>query len=244
MSVTDEMQRQAKALGEPSRFRLFRHIVESDEPVLVAELTELLGFHHNAIRQHLAVLVEAGLVAETVERRATPGRPRKRYTARLDALDAFGPLAGSYQRLAELLLDLATGGDEPYLVGRRAEADNESTSTAASAVKAAAATAARDEPAGEEADEPDPVPGLVDQLTVSGFQPSLVDEAIVLGHCPFADVAARSPGVICELHRGLLDGHLQRCGSGLQADLLPRDPHQAGCEVVLRPSAGPSPGAS
>ncbi len=217
MSVTDEMQRQAKALGEPSRFRLFRHIVEADDPVLVAELTELLGFHHNAIRQHLAVLVEAGLVAETVERRATPGRPRKRYSPRLDALDAFGPLAGSYQRLADLLLDLATGSDEPYAVGRRAETE---------------ATGPTPE------DRADPVPGLVDQLTVSGFQPSLVDETIVLGHCPFADVAARSPGVICELHRGLLDGHLDRCGSELQADLRPRDPHQAGCEVILRPSSG------
>ncbi len=239
MSVTDEMQRQAKALGEPSRFRLFRHIVESEEPVLVAELTELLGFHHNAIRQHLAVLVEAGLVAETTERRATPGRPRKRYTARLDALDAFGPLAGSYQRLAELLLDLATGDDEPYLVGRRAEVDREpgATVTAAAATDRVTAT----EGPTTTGDQPDPAPGLVDQLTVSGFQPSLTEDAIVLGHCPFADVAARSPGVICELHRGLLDGHLQRCGSGLQADLHPRDPHEAGCEVVLRPAPGSAP---
>lgn len=240
MSVTDEMQRQAKALGEPSRFRLFRHIVESEEPVVVAELTELLGFHHNAIRQHLAVLVEAGLVAETSERRTTPGRPRKCYAARLDALNSFGPFAGSYQRLADLLLDLATGSDEPYQVGRRAEADH-GTGTAAEPGPGRHADpdnhAFADNHELPDSDV-DPVPQLLDQLTVGGFQPSRAEDTIILGHCPFADVAARSPGVICELHRGLLDGHLDRCGSELQADLRPRDPHQAGCEVILRPSSG------
>ena len=85
------MQQQAKALADPSRFALFAHIAKSGGPVVVTELTELLGFNHSAIRKHLAVLVDAGLVAESDELRQRPGRPRKQYTVRDDALSAFSP---------------------------------------------------------------------------------------------------------------------------------------------------------
>ena len=56
------LQIQARALGDPTRHELFRYIADAARPVEVAELTEHLGLHHNAIRQHLAKLVEAGLV--------------------------------------------------------------------------------------------------------------------------------------------------------------------------------------
>ena len=117
MHLSDEMQVQAKALSDPSRFRIFRHIAESTEPVHVADLTELLGFNHNAIRQHLKVLVDAALVAETTERRTERGRPRKLYAARSDALRSFESVSGSHERLAAMLLDLHLSGSEPYGAG-------------------------------------------------------------------------------------------------------------------------------
>ena len=52
------LQTQARALGDPTRHELFRYIVDAGRPVDVVELTEHLGLHHNAIRQHLAKLVE------------------------------------------------------------------------------------------------------------------------------------------------------------------------------------------
>ena len=75
MDSPGEVQQRARALGDPSRFRLFEYITNSTDEVPVAKLTELLGFNHNAIRQHLNVLVEAGLVIETDEKRTTRGRP-------------------------------------------------------------------------------------------------------------------------------------------------------------------------
>ncbi len=48
-----DLQRQAKALGDPTRHRLFRYIAEAQAPVTVAELTSFAGLNHNAIRQHL-----------------------------------------------------------------------------------------------------------------------------------------------------------------------------------------------
>ena len=107
----EEVQRTASALGDPSRFAIFLHIYESSAPVAVAELTELMGFNHNAIRQHLAQLLESGLIFEETEVRDRPGRPRKLYRAREDALVPVGESSRSYQRIARLLLEVAQSGD-------------------------------------------------------------------------------------------------------------------------------------
>ncbi|HUD16199.1 MAG TPA: helix-turn-helix domain-containing protein, partial [Acidimicrobiales bacterium] len=78
MRETD-IQREARALGDPTRHRLFRYIVDAPGPVGVSELTDYVRLNHNAVRQHLAVLKDAGLVTEEVENRDRPGRPRLLY---------------------------------------------------------------------------------------------------------------------------------------------------------------------
>ena len=73
---TKAIQREARALGDPTRYRLFRYIVDSDRPVGVAELTTYVELNHNAVRQHLAVLKDADLVVDEVEIRYRPSRLR------------------------------------------------------------------------------------------------------------------------------------------------------------------------
>src|ERR1039457_7328618 len=70
------VQRQARALGDPTRHAIFCSVYESPEPLDVATLTEEFGLNHNAIRQHLAKLCEAGLLRETMGASGGPGRPR------------------------------------------------------------------------------------------------------------------------------------------------------------------------
>jgi len=216
MQLDPAMQDQAKALADPSRFRIFQFIVEANSPVAVAELTELLGFNHNAIRQHLAVLTDTGLIAEFDEVRRTRGRPRKQYRARADALHAFRSVSGSYERLAQLLLELHGSTRSPFEVGRdfSLSAGNP-----------------------EAADEP--ITALIHLLTIEGFEPTLdEDGAITLGHCPFADVAEQNPGVVCELHRGLLAGAAEAAGATIQVELTPRPPATAGCLVSVEAGHG------
>jgi DNA-binding transcriptional ArsR family regulator len=57
-----DVQREARALGDPTRHRLFRYIVDAPLPAGVSELTDHVRLNHNAVRQHLAVLKDAGLV--------------------------------------------------------------------------------------------------------------------------------------------------------------------------------------
>lgn len=224
-------QQQAQALGDPTRFAIFEHIRTAEAPVAIADLVDLLGFNHNAIRQHLAKLLEAELLVETTEKRTTRGRPRRFYEARDDALDAFAGAVGSYEWLSQRLLELHESGGTPYEVGRRAGA--------AAGVSAEASTGAAQASV-------DDIELLRAMLIRGGFDPSEAtgevphsevpagESAVTLGRCPFAHVAAKSPAIVCELHRGLIDGHLG--GESPRAELDIADPFAGGC--VVRVSLG------
>ncbi len=225
--VSDEqrLQHQAQALGDPSRFTIFEYIADSAAPVGVAELTELMGFNHNAIRQHLMKLLDADLITESTEKRTTRGRPRLTYQARTDAFDRFqNRPGGSYQRLAAMLLDMAASGDSAYEVGRRSASTN----------------ARSPKPVGLEPDDPQPdieeiVGAVANRLEIDGFSPSVKGSKIKLGRCPFADLAAVEPGVVCELHRGLIDGCVELLPGSVEAVLTPKPPGRAGCTVDIKP---------
>jgi predicted ArsR family transcriptional regulator len=216
VELTEEMRLQAKAIADKTRFRIFEHIIDAARPVGIAELTEMLGFSHNAVRQHLAILIEAGLLAESTETRTIRGRPRKEYEPRADALDAFGSVSGSYVKLAELLLIVATSDLPPYVIGARSSS-NVSLEPAAG------------------------LEGVVEllgaQLSRDGFEPRRATGfTTILGNCPYADVAAKNPEIVCELHRGLIDGYLSAQDPPITHDLVVKPPMNAGCEVQLRVS--------
>jgi predicted ArsR family transcriptional regulator len=73
------LQRQARALGEPTRYRIFRYVAEAGRPVSVAEITAHVALHHNGVRQHLAKLCDADLLTEEFTGGGGPGRPALQY---------------------------------------------------------------------------------------------------------------------------------------------------------------------
>jgi predicted ArsR family transcriptional regulator len=206
------LQTQARALGDPTRHELFRYVVEAGRPVDVVELTDHLGLHHNAIRQHLAKLVEAGLVVEATAPRVGRGRPRLVYTVDPSAESRWGA-TGPYERLSLLMSEIIRTGDSPVDVGRRAGRQ----------VRAAAGEGA------------DPVAGLVDAMERHGFEPTVKRRGrraeIVLGACPFATTALADPDTVCGLHLGLAQGAAEELGGLVVDELVPRDPRRGGCRL-------------
>ena len=205
-----ELQTQARALGDPTRHELFRYIADAGRPVDVVELTEHLGFHHNAIRQHLAKLVEAGLVSEATAPRAGRGRPRLVYTVDPSAESRWG-VVGPYERLSLLLSEIIRTGDSPTDVGRRAGRQVRATPR----------------------DTADPVAGLVDAMDRHGFEPTAERRGdrveIVLRACPFATTALADPETVCGLHLGLAHGAAEELGGIVIDELVPRDPRRGAC---------------
>jgi predicted ArsR family transcriptional regulator len=205
--VDADLQPQAKALGDPTRHRLFRYIVESPGPVGVNELTAFLRLNHNAIRQHLAVLKDAGLVREEIEDRELPGRPRLLY--RLDP-EASGrwDTTGPYTWLAKLLSQAVSRNQDPRQVGHDFGARH-----------AAELCTARD-----------PVDLLEREMVQRGFRPTRIERGrridFVLGRCPFAEVAESDSETVCQLHLGLAEGLAEGLGGLAVERLVAKNPHE------------------
>ena len=209
------IQRQARALGDPTRHAVYRYVDGTAEPVTVAELTEHFGLNHNAIRQHLAKLCEAGLLVEELAPATGPGRRRLHYRSVPAAAGAWGG-ESPYEHLSLLLLELLQTGRPPRDVG----------------FEAGRRFAARHSPQ-ESADELDALETLVAR---QGFQPRRIERArsleLVLEHCPYAAAATADASVVCELHRGLAEGMAEALGGEVEiAGLLPRNPVRAGCRL-------------
>ena len=90
LATTDHHLAEARALADPSRHRIFRHIAEGMAPVGVAELAALVGITRSAVRQHLSVLEAVGLVLGETEHRTRPGRPRLLYRLNPEVRGAWG----------------------------------------------------------------------------------------------------------------------------------------------------------
>jgi predicted ArsR family transcriptional regulator len=196
------IQEQARALGDPTRHAIFRHIVDSSSPVSVSELTDRFDLNHNAVRQHLAKLVGAGLVLEERAAPSGPGRPRLLYSVDPAAESRWG-VTGPYERLSLLLTEVIRSGETPVEVGRRVGRRD------AAALVAATARG-----------------GFEPTLQQRGD-----DLEVVLHTCPFANAAVADPDIVCALHHGIAIGVAEQVG-GITIDGLDRtDPRYAPCRL-------------
>ena len=101
---------QARALGDPTRHDDLPPPGRRCRPVGVAELTEQLPVSHNAVRQHLAKLVDAGLVVETPSRAGGPGRPRPVYELHRRGRSSLGWRRGPTSASSRLLVEIIRTG--------------------------------------------------------------------------------------------------------------------------------------
>lgn len=220
------LQEQARALGDPTRHAIFRTIAAAGRPVGITELNEAHPLHHNAIRQHVAKLVAAGLVTESTVARGGRGRPRLAYAVAPAAEGRWGT-TGPYERLSALLVEIISTGRPAREVGRRAAGSFRAPSPAGSTVADVGAAMAR-----------------------HGFDPEVrgrsdgADGAeIVLRACPFVTAAVADPDTVCALHLGLAEGLV--AGTELAVEeLVAHDPHAARCVLTLRPAGAPTGAAT
>ena len=214
----NRIQRQARALGDPTRHAIYRAVADTPGPIDVATLTARFGLNHNAIRQHLAKLCTAGLVIEDVAAAAGPGRPRLQYRLALAADSDWG-IPSPYEQLSLMLLDMVHTGRSARDVGAEAGWHM----------------------AGELPDTTDPLDRLEINAARQGFEPRRAQTRsstdLILGRCPFEAAASTDPDLVCELHRGIADGIAEASGGAIEVtDLIARNPRKAGCRLKLRPS--------
>jgi predicted ArsR family transcriptional regulator len=209
------VQRQARALGDPTRHAIFRAVADARGPVDIATLTARFELNHNAIRQHLGKLCDAGLVIEEVGPPTGRGRPRLQYRPALAANGDWG-IPSPYEELSVMLAEMVRSGRSAREVGvetgRRIAAGL--------------------------SDMTDPVDRLEVNAARHGFDPRRVERRssveLVLDRCPFEATAVGAPEVVCELHRGMAEGIAEASGGAVEVtDLVARNPRRAGCRLKL-----------
>jgi len=210
------LQEQARALGDPTRHGIFQYVADAAGPVDIAELTDHFGLNHNAIRQHLAKLVSAGLVTEDHAESSGRGRPRLLY--RLDpAAESRWGVTGPYEQLSVLLAEILRTGDSAFDVGKR--------------------SVPRPRRAAEVSN--DPIGVVVEGMARRGFEPVVRNARgnrvdVVLRNCPFESAVLADPDTICDLHLGIAEGVAELAGEHLVVDeLVAHDPRRANCRLRM-----------
>ena len=195
----------------PARDRVLRAVADASGPVTLAMLAAVLGGHANTTRQQLDALVGQGLLASRAAPKVGRGRPPKAFALTDLGRRALGTRPEHAELVAAFTTHLLSGArpvEEARAVGR---------------IWGAGRADATD---GFEPGSGEPLAAVMDVLEALGFEPEQVttdmgESAMVLRACPFLDLAEEHPDVVCELHRGLVDGVLQRLGAHGGVALMP-----------------------
>ncbi|WP_375803479.1 helix-turn-helix transcriptional regulator [Streptomyces sp. A012304] len=214
------------ALDEPTRRRLYDHVVRRPGPVSRDEAAAALGLPRQTAAFHLDRLADEALLDVVYERRSGrtgpgAGRPAKLYKRSTRQVTVSLPerhyeLAG---RLLAQALEESEATGEPVRAVLHRKAHELGTQLPGRA----------------------PV-GVFELLEENGFEPRHDGEAIVLGNCPFHALARDHTETVCGMNLHLLRGVLEGVDeSGLQACLQPSPGH---CCVRLQPAPTPPAAAS
>lgn len=209
------VQEQARALGDPTRYEIFRFVADTDRALDLAELVEHFGLGRTSMRQHLHALARADLITQSTADPAGRGRPRLRFAVHPNADGRWG-VQGPYERLSLLLAEIVRTGLTPIEVGRRA----------GRRLRLGRGPSA------------DPVADFVGAMATQGFDPSARRDGdrvdVVLRTCPFVGTALADPETVCTLHLGLAQGVAEAAGGVAVEELVPHDPRRAHCRLGLR----------
>lgn len=193
-----------RALAGETRGQLLGALRDAGQPLGLRELAATVGLHANTAREHLRLLVEAGLVTCELAPPAGRGRPGLRYSADPAATDA-GDDPRPYAQLAAVLADQLARTKDPV-----AEAVEAGT-------RWGHAVAAGMPPAETDADA---MARILDLLDQAGFEPEAPErhnEPIRLHRCPFGRLAVDRERVVCGVHLGLMRGALASIGAPIDA---------------------------
>ncbi|MQA12987.1 MAG: helix-turn-helix domain-containing protein [Pseudonocardiaceae bacterium] len=218
------------ALAEPTRLRLYEHVVRHSNPVSRDEAAAEFGLPRTTAAFHLDRLVDEGLLDVGYERRTGrtgpgAGRPSKLYRRSECHVAVSLPerrydLAG--QLLAAAVAEAERSGDPPQAVLdlRAYQLGKDLGDTARSAAS------------GEDSRD-----AVLRVLEEHGFEPRVEAGGIALANCPFHALAQEHAELVCGMNLRLLDGLLDGLArTGLTANL---SPSPARCCVRLEPVDAP-----
>jgi predicted ArsR family transcriptional regulator len=204
-----------KALGDNTRYAIYRELARSAQPLSTAELANSLQLHPNTVRAHLERLRAVGILQVATDkqtatgmqmaagRKNAVGRPQHRYMLSPSARN-FSLEAAPWRDLARGLLTAASSGG----LG----ADDLRAAGAAQGID----DALRHVEALHDTDVPSTLEALRADQSRMGFDPGISTNGdattVTFTSCPFRDLAESQPDLVCGLHCGMVEGFVGQLG--------------------------------
>ncbi|MGH9126003.1 MAG: helix-turn-helix transcriptional regulator [Acidimicrobiales bacterium] len=210
-----------KALGDNTRYAIYLELARSPVALTTTEIADSLELHPNTVRPHLERMRDVGLLSVDADSRGTVGRPQHRWSVAAEA-PSLGLEPSGFRLLARLLAGVAAAGGagtDTAVEAGRAEGRRSGAARAAAGTQSC-------------------LEALVDELADLGFDPELAEDGevttVAFARCPFREVATEYPSLVCNLHRGIVEGVVDGVPNaeievGAFATLEDRDP----CHVDL-----------
>jgi predicted ArsR family transcriptional regulator len=191
-----------KALGDNTRYAIYLELARAASPLSTGDIAEALELHPNTVRPHLERMRDVGLLDVESDSRGAVGRPQHLYSLAAEA-PSLGLEPSAFRLLASLVAGAAARagltGEDVAEVGReqgRLAGMERRSRTAGRADRCVAALAA--------------------ELAELGFDPAVGEDGsvttIAFTHCPFRELAEAYPGVVCHIHRGIVEGFVEAVG--------------------------------
>jgi predicted ArsR family transcriptional regulator len=198
-----------KALGDNTRYAIYRELARSALPLSTAELATSLQLHPNTVRAHLERLRDVGILQMATDRQIATGRkngvgrPQHRYVLSPTARN-FSLEAAPWRNLARGLLTAASSGglgaDDLRAAGAAQGSDD----------------ALRHVAALHDTDVPSTLEALKADQSRMGFDPGISTNGdattVTFTSCPFRDLAESQPDLVCGLHCGMVEGFVGQLG--------------------------------
>jgi len=206
-------------LQDPVRRALYGHVVASGGEVSRNQAAKAAGVARSLAAFHLDKLVEAGLLEASFRRlgdRRGPGagRPAKLYRRAAGQVAATLP-PRTYEAAAQLLAETV----------EEAGADLELQAAARRAGARAGRRIAAEAEAG-------PGPSVELVLEARGYEPYRDGDALRLRNCPFANLSAEFPVLVCAMNLCLVEGLLDGLGQDPGRAIMDPAPDRC-CVAVL-----------
>ncbi|HZJ02148.1 MAG TPA: helix-turn-helix domain-containing protein [Thermoleophilia bacterium] len=239
--TVDETLDVTNALGDPTRFGIYRTIVDAaGEAVTVSDVAATFSLHPNVARMHLQKLVDVGLVEVDSRKSPTGGRPARIYRLGDRVADIHFP-PRDYRLLAGLALKVVEtlAAEEPEVLER----------TGYEMGREQAREALR-RPRPPQSQDPDAmVSELRDLCSSLGLYPRIERSdggrlEIEIRNCVFKELSSRHPDLVCTLHTAMLKGILESFIEEFEVEASPAiSAGQRACRFAVTGSLKP-PGAA